>query len=890
MEPDRPFRASEAFRRLEAAWAAVEPGEGAGAADIRPALEACVSDAERREIVRSDARRRWAAGLDASVEHYARVLSALAPDSDVAVMLIALELAEGPGAGADEAVEAVRRRLGEAWAPAFLAARAEVESRAGPEPENDDFGRYVIHSTLGEGGFGVVYLAERREGDRQRVALKVLKKGMDSRRVLARFEAERQALAQMDHPGVARILDAGVSRGGAPYFVMEYVRGEPVTNYCDRHRLGTRRRLELFRQVCEAVQHAHQRGVIHRDIKPGNVLVTIIFDRPIVKIIDFGVAKAIEARLGDETVITEQGQILGTPEYMSPEQAEMGALDIDTRTDVYSLGVLLYELLVGVRPFNLRQRAMLEMQRIIREEDPPRPSTQLSSLGETAQEIASRRATTLAALRGELHRELEWIPLKAMRKDRTERYRTPMDLSDDIGAYLDGRPLEAGPESGWYRARKFLRRNRTGVVSAALLGLVLMAATAFSSWQAVRATRAQAREREQRRVLERVDAFVNDDLLAVETGGDPGGGSTFRAAAYPLSEVYEAVIRGERLKRLDHEAPRVAARIRRTIGLGLERLGDLPAAQTQLTGALEVIDRVRPSLEGAAADDMDRLGFEIRTAQARLRWRLEGDARSAVTDLEGLVAEAGERFGEQSRVVPEVRGELANARMHAGDHEGALREYDRAIGALRTMTDPDDPALLIAAYNRALVMNRLRRFDQALVEHRRVLSDRERVLGARHIATLNSLTEVGFTLNQLNRLDEARAVYDRLLPALEEVLGAGHWRTLQARANRGLLLEKLGEPERAAAEFRLALEGVEQTIRTEGYRSSARWGPGSDDTLTVSRWLVRTLASAGRCVEARRVYEECLDLAVRAGAGESATFERFRVEGEAALCDAPKPD
>ncbi|MFI4896551.1 MAG: protein kinase [Phycisphaerales bacterium JB059] len=853
-------------------------------------LAACGSDAERQEVVRADARRRWRAGLDASVEHYERVLPSFAPDSDVAVMLIALELAEGPGAGSATAMEAVRHRLGEAWAAAFIAAKAEMESSAGPDPEADDFGRYVIRSPLGEGGFGVVYLAERREGYRQRVALKVLKKGMDSRRVLARFEAERQALAQMDHPGIARIFDAGISRGGVPFFVMEYVRGEPITSYCDRHRLGTRQRLAMFRQVCEAVQHAHQRGVIHRDIKPGNVLVTIILDRPIVKIIDFGVAKAIEARLGEDSVMTEQGQILGTPEYMSPEQAEMGALDIDTRTDVYSLGVLLYELIVGVRPFNLRQRAMMEIQRIIREEEPPRPSTQLSSLGETAQEIASRRATTLAALRGELHRELEWIPLKAMRKDRTERYRTPMDLSDDLGAYLEGRALQAGPESGWYRARKFLRRNRKGVLTTALFCLVLMTATVFSTWQAVRATRAQTSEREQRRVLERVDAFVNEDLLAVETGGDPGGGRTFRTADYPLSEVYHAVLRGERLGRLDREAPRVAARIRRTIGLGLERLGDLPEAQTQLVAALEVIDRVRPALTGDAADDMDRLMFEIQTALARLRWRLEGDAPRAVEDLEALLSESQERFGEHNSVVQDVRLELANARTHAGDHEGAIRAYDRVIVALRDLVPADDPAVLSAAYNRALAMNRLRRFKQALAEHRRVLSARERVLGSNHISTLNSLTEVGFTLNQLNRLDEAREVYAKLLPALEETLGMGHWRTLQARANRGLLLEKLGRPDLAATELRLALEGAERSVRTEGYRSSARWGPGSDDTLTVARWLVRTLVSVGRCAEARRVYEESLDGAVRSGAGDSAAFDRFVVEGEAALCDPPPSD
>ncbi len=353
------------------------------------------------------------------------------------------------------------------------------------EVAHDWIGPYKLLEIIGEGGFGTVWLAERREPMVQRVALKIIKPGMDSKAVIARFEQERQALAVMDHPNVAKVFDGGVTPTGRPYFVMEHVQGEPITAFCDRSKYPIRARLELFIAVCEAVQHAHHKGIIHRDIKPSNVLVMLKDGCAIPKVIDFGVAKAMSQTLTTKTIFTERGQIIGTPEYMSPEQAEMGATDIDTRTDVYSMGVMLYELLSGRLPFDsqsLRSAGYAEIQRIIREVDPPKPSTRLSGADDaTGAEIARTRQGEREKIAGELKRELEWIPLKAMRKDRTERYTTARDLAQDVRRYLDGEPLEAGPESTWYQAKKLISRHRGRVAAVGIMVALLVGATTVST-------------------------------------------------------------------------------------------------------------------------------------------------------------------------------------------------------------------------------------------------------------------------------------------------------------------------------------------------------------------------------------------------------------------------
>ena len=353
----------------------------------------------------------------------------------------------------------------------------ETESSSASSAPQKRIGPYKILETLGEGGMGVVYLAEQVTPIRRRVAVKVIKLGMDTEQVIARFESERQALAILNHPNIAKVLDAGVAEQGRPYFVMEYVPGLPISLFCDQRRLNIRERLDLFGQACEAIQHAHRNGIIHRDIKPSNMLVWVQDDKPVVKVIDFGLAKATSQRLTEKTLYTQHGVLIGTPEYISPEQAGTTALDVDSRTDIYSLGVVLYELLVGALPFDpamLRQAAGLEMLRIIREVDPPKPTTRISSLGDRAREVAARRHTEVKVLTKLLRGELEWITMRALEKDPARRYPSAQEFVSDIRRYLSGEPVLAHRPNAAYRLRKLVQRRKVMVVGAVTVAALLV--------------------------------------------------------------------------------------------------------------------------------------------------------------------------------------------------------------------------------------------------------------------------------------------------------------------------------------------------------------------------------------------------------------------------------
>src|SRR5207249_875796 len=368
-------------------------------------------------------------------------------------------------------------------------------------------GPYKLLEQIGEGGFGVVFMAEQQEPLRRKVALKVIKPGMDSRQVIARFEAERQALAIMDHPNIAKVLDAGTTgeaeprplgsgedaplpngRGsGRPYFVMELVKGVPITDFCDQNQLTPRERLELFIPVCHAVQHAHQKGIIHRDIKPSNVMVTLHDGTPVPKIIDFGIAKAMGQQLTDKTLFTNFAQLVGTPLYMSPEQAGLSGLDVDTRSDIYSLGVLLYELLTGTTPFDkdrFKEAGYDEIRRIIREEEPPKPSTRISTLGQAATTLSTQRKSDKRKLSQLFRGELDWIVMKALEKDRSRRYETASGFAADVQRYLNDEPVQACPPSAGYRFRKFVRRNKAALATGTVVALAVLLAVGSLGWMA----------------------------------------------------------------------------------------------------------------------------------------------------------------------------------------------------------------------------------------------------------------------------------------------------------------------------------------------------------------------------------------------------------------------
>jgi serine/threonine protein kinase len=452
-----------------------------------------------------EARRLGLAGRDEWLDQACR------GDPDLRACVEALLVAEHrplPFASLAEDLRCVQDQVLDDLAQKSIPAGQVSTWRGSDEPASEALSRigpYKLLQKIGEGGFGTVYMAEQIEPVRRKVAVKILKPGMDTRQVIARFEAERQALAMMDHPNITRVLDAGATPTGRPFFVMELVNGIPITEYCDKQHLCTGDRIALFLPVCRAVQHAHQKGIIHRDLKPANILITLHDGKPVPKVIDFGIAKALSGRLTDKTLFTEFRQLLGTPMYMSPEQAEMSGLDVDTRADIYSLGVCLYEILTGLPPYDgkaLRSAGFGEIQRILREVEPPTPSSRYATLIQSAgaastsadppetptpAEIARHRCSEPAALARELKGEVDWIVMKCLEKDRTRRYESVGGLCEDLERYLRDEPVSAGPPSTFYRLGKFARRHRGLIGATAAVFLSLVAGLAFAAWGLVRA-------------------------------------------------------------------------------------------------------------------------------------------------------------------------------------------------------------------------------------------------------------------------------------------------------------------------------------------------------------------------------------------------------------------
>jgi serine/threonine protein kinase/tetratricopeptide (TPR) repeat protein len=714
-------------------------------------------------------------------------------------------------------------------------------SGAGDSPQR--VGPYRIVRKVGEGGMGIVYEAEQEAPVRRRVALKLIKWGMDTKEVLARFNSERQALALMNHPNIARVYDAGATAEGRPYFAMEYVQGIPITEYCDKQRLAIRDRLALFMDVCEGVQHAHQKGIIHRDIKPSNILVSSQEDAPVPKIIDFGVAKATSQRLTEATVFTEFGQVIGTPEYMSPEQAEMTNLDIDTRTDVYSLGILLYELLTGRQPFDateLRRAGLAEIQRRLREDEPVRPSSRVTGHSKDSTISATNRAADARALGRALSGDLDWITMKAMEKDRVRRYETPHALALDIGRHLHDEPVLAGPPSGMYRARKLFRRHRVPVLAAGAVVVALIAGvigTSWALWRAVQAERRAAAEavesRRQTAIAEAVNGFLNNDLLAaVVPSSAPGQGKdvTMRQV---LDAAAERIDRASRSGGRFASEPLVEASVRVTLGHTYRELGAYAASEPHLRRALEL----RRGALGANHQETARVMNQL----AVLHWR-QGRFDLAEPLYREVYEGSRRTLGGDHPDTLAYEMNLASVYRAQGRYQDAEPLYEHCLEARLRILGAEHRETLDTMGNFANHYQETGRYDKAEALHRRALETRRRVQGAKAPGTVSEMNNLANDLALLERYDEAGQMMRETLALKQEIYGPAHPTTLNTVSSLADLKEVMGQDAEAEAWHRQALEGRIRAL-----------GPDHVRTLQSSEGLAATLVNLGRYAEAERI-------------------------------------
>lgn len=687
------------------------------------------------------------------------------------------------------------------------------------------FGRYRLLQRLGEGGMGEVWLAEQTEPVRRQVALKVIKAGMDSAQVVARFEAERQALALMDHPTIATVFDGGTTPQGRPYFAMEYVKGEPITVYCDRHLLSTRERLELFMQVCAGVQHAHQKGIIHRDLKPSNVLVAIQGDRPVPKIIDFGVAKATTQHLTERSLFTELGVLIGTPEYMSPEQAEMGSLDIDTRTDIYALGVLLYELLTGALPFDrkdLRQAGIAEIQRIIREKEPPRPSTRITHLGLASTEAAKNRHTEPRRLASDLRGDLDWITMRALEKDRTRRYQTANALSADVRRHLSNEPVSAGPPSTAYRAGKFVRRHRFGVAAATTLVLLL---AAFAAAMVVQFRRT-ARERDK---AERLATFMLDLFKVSDPSEAQGNTITAR----------EVLDKGaERISQELREEPETRAALMASMGNVYVNLGLYGPGRSLLEQALEI----RRSRLGSEHPDVIANLMDVGWANRQL-----GDLSKADALYHEAIELERRRSGGKSVVLARALNQLGAVQFSRGDYPAAEERFREALELRKTLLVSDNPDIEVSLQNVGSVLWARRNFAEAEPLLRDVLDRTRRRYGADHPAVVFATSNLAGLLAETGRLDEAESLYRQALDLTRRLYPDETPKLASALYNMGWLLKEKEDYRAAEPLLRQAL-----TIRIRIL------GDEHLSTAASRAALGETLLATGRFEEAETLFRQAL--------------------------------
>ena len=693
----------------------------------------------------------------------------------------------------------------------------------GDYQRGDTIAHFTIRDRLGSGGMGAVYLAEQSVPVKRRVALKVIKPGFDTRSTLARFQAERQALARMDHPNIAKVLEAGATEAGRPWFAMEYIKGEDLLAYCDDNKLDTRQRLELFIKICSAIQHAHQRGIMHRDLKPGNIMITRDEDdTPQPKVIDFGIAKAISSDLTDMTLHTVIGQMVGTLSYMSPEQVR-GSEDIDTRTDVYSLGVILYELVSGQVPFSgktVGEAGLEAMKKSIREMDPPKPSTQLSSIDvEKASAIAQSRRTDTGSLQSTLRRELEWIPLKALRKDRGERYASPDDLGRDVQRYLDGEALEAGPVTRRYRVKKFVKRNKGPVITAASFILVLIAATVVSLSLLAEA------ERQRTLADEAMDiSFVSHMDSQIRSGVI----EEIRVMLYGIAEIIDSD--EQKVKVIEiledmHSSldgiradgsfllPEASVQLRTMMAQVYQAISEFNAAAEQLQLGLDLIDLYTQQVDSESSDLADDalVNGILRSERPFILLlmgyvhRDNGSPEDARKYFQESIDEYQIQHGDQGEGT--IRASTAMADLlyyqgytlsQAGKSDEATPYLIEALEIRRRMLGDEDPDTImsIGFMGEHLMFNK--KFEEAMPYYVEALEAQRRVLGDEHPSTLNSIYAMGYMLSEQGKYDEAMLYCTELLAIQRRVLGDEHPSTLDSMSNMRLLLYQQGKYDEAA--------------------------------------------------------------------------------------------
>ncbi len=704
---------------------------------------------------------------------------------------------------------------------------SEVETPS-IEPGNS-IGEYKILEQIGRGGMGAVYRAEQQHPVRRTVALKIIKPGMDTQEVVARFESERQALAVMDHPAIAKVFDAGSTPQGRPYFVMEYVVGTSISDYCDRHKLAIPERLRLFVSVCEGVQHAHYKSIVHRDLKPSNILVVEVDGRPMPKIIDFGVAKAIEGRLtaGTMASLTGVGMIVGTPHYMSPEQANSAGLDLDTRTDVYSLGVVLYELLVGVLPLDFSTTPLHQFANKLRDEDAPRPSTRVRTLGGQSGITTQNRSADAPTLTRQLRGDLDAITLKALEKDRNRRYSAPSELAADIERYLHHEPVLARPASIAYRSRKYLRRHRVGVAVAGFTALLLLSAAVFQTLELQRTRRERDR-------ADRVTEFMTRMFEVSDPSEARGNDIRAREILDKASQDVEKGLTKD---------PELQAQMADVMGTVYMKLGLYKKAETLLRHAVEIRRRVLGAGNAQTLTSMETLG-EILAKESRYP-EAEKWLRETVDGRRRLL-------GAQHRDTLRVMSSLAllmNSEGHFSDAEKINRETRETA---RRVFGPEDRLVTDISRNLAIDLAYEGRLADSEKEFRQILANDQRFYGAGHLQVILDVGNLGSILQMEERYSEAEKVYIEGVKGARAVLGPEHPDTLRLMGNLG---QTLTHEQRYAEAAKLLREVFDVKRRT--------LGPENRSTLVTAGSLAEALRMTNQLREAEDLTRQNLSIEQR---------------------------